>query len=167
MLSAKDSASAGDELKITLEQTTCTFSGGAILESGFTPVQNREILAGQIYYSNSSGDVSFILSTEPPLEITSGNDAVLISKQIITSAGDFESVKFQVYPNPVENQLKVSGVNLCGAELIIFNVNGQPVLKRIIGSDVVLLNVQDLNPGIHILKMIRKAQVETFKFIKK
>ncbi len=167
MLSDKDSAGAGDELKITLEQTTCTFSGGTIIESGFTPVQNREILAGQSYYSNSSGVAGFILSTEPPLEITSGNDAVLISKPIITTAGDLQSVKFQVYPNPVENQLKVSGENLSGAELIILNLNGQPVLRRIISSDVVLLNVQDLDPGIYILKMVRKAQVETFKFIKK
>jgi hypothetical protein len=142
MLTSADSVKSGDTVEIKVEQTNCTFFNDSIAEAGFAPSVNREITGNQSYFTNTSGVASVTLGTEFPAVLKSGNDAFLISEKVTTGNRDFHRQKFRVYPNPAENQLNVSGENLSGSKIVIYTMNGQPVVETMAGSNHVLLNVQ-------------------------
>jgi len=158
---------AGENIELLLEQTTCSFTNDSISESGFSPVANTEIDAGQSFFTDESGKVNILLESDPPLIITSGNDAVLISKTITTDADHFFTSEIRVYPNPVENELNISGENLEGAALIIFNVNGQKIIDQNIDSESFTLNTKNFISGFYHLKIVHNKRIGIHKFIKK
>ena len=167
MIPSTDSAVAGENIELLLEQTTCTFINDSILENGFSPMENIEVVAGQSFYADESGKVNISLESDPPLVITSGNDAVLISKRITTDVEYFITPEIQVYPNPVENELNISGENLIGARVFIFNANGKQIAVKNINSESFILDTRNLIPGLYQLKVVHNKQVEFHKFIKK
>jgi len=167
LISSTDSAMAGENIELLLEQTTCSFTNDSISESGFSPVANTEIDAGQSFFTDESGKVNILLESDPPLIITSGNDAVLISKTITTDADHFFTSEIRVYPNPVENELNISGENLEGAALIIFNVNGQKIIDQNIDSESFTLNTKNFISGFYHLKIVHNKRIGIHKFIKK
>ncbi len=167
MIPDKDSANVNDNVEIYLEQSTCTFSGGSITESTLSPILSQEIIADGIsYYSDEKGETSVLISKMPPLTIFSGNDAVLISKKVITSSHELTDQGIQVYPNPVEKELMVSGSGLSGKQMCIFNLNGESVWSELAPTSVQSIDVQDFPPGVYVLKILGGTDVKTFKFIK-
>jgi hypothetical protein len=168
MVSNKDSAIVNDEIEITLEQTTCSLAGGIITETDFIPIQNREITAGESsYFSDETGKAAIVLASAPPLLITSGNDAVLISNKIVTSITDFNDLDLQIYPNPAENELIVNGPGLAGTQMYIYDLNGKNIWSEPVFTSRKSIDVQVFTPGIYILKIVGKSAGKTVKFIKK
>lgn len=167
MLTSADSVKSGDTVEIKVEQTNCTFLSDSITETGFIPSINREITGSQTYLTNTSGVASVTLGTEFPAVWKSGNDAVLISEKVTTGNREVHRQEFRVYPNPVENQLNVSGENLAGSKIVIYTLNGQPVVETIAETNHASLHVQHIKTGVYLLKIIRNGQVEMYKLIKK
>jgi len=168
MIPDKDSANINDEVEITLQQSACIFSEGTIIETTLTPIQNREIIAGGTsYFSDESGKASVLTESVPPLTISSGNDAVLIQDKIITASPYVTGPEIRVYPNPVENELIVSGSDLVGKQMYIFDLNGKNIWSELVFTSGENIDVRFFNPGIYVLKIVGKSGVESFKFIKK
>lgn len=169
LTASKDSASTGEEIEVQLLQKTCEFSGGAISETGFVPVANAEI-AGTTVYTDEYGKAVVWLETEPPLVISSGNDAVLISKKLTTGIFPRFEKTFQVYPNPVVNELIVEG-SQAGWEMNVvfqlFTSGGQLVFEDEMHSGSKRISFSSLPPGIYYLKMISGKKAETHKIVKK
>ncbi len=168
MKSDKDSAVVNEEITITLNQSTCTFSEGIISETSLTPIQNREIFAnGKSYFSDENGQATILLETSPPLVVSSGTDAVLISKKIVTSIGNQVMSTIKVFPNPAENELVVNGYDLEDSHLYIFDLNGRNIWAETANTSKKYINVQSFIPGFYTLKIVGISGVKTFKFIKK
>ncbi|MDD2380782.1 MAG: T9SS type A sorting domain-containing protein [Mariniphaga sp.] len=100
----------GGELEVEMEQTVCTYADGVIFESGFIPVAQAEVLSGAgSYFTGSDGLAVFILNSDLPLVISSGNNAVMIVYASPTGSSPVVTDRFRVYPNPVENELILAG----------------------------------------------------------
>lgn len=170
LTASKDSALTGDEIEVHLLQKSCEFSDGAITESGFVPVANAEIVAGKTVYTDEQGKAVIQSETEPPLVISSGNDAVLISKKLTTVIFARFEKTFRVYPNPVVNELIVEG-KYVGSErnvgFQLFTSGGQMVFENEMHSDLERIGFSALPTGIYFLKIISGKKTETHKIVKK
>jgi len=170
LLASSDSAVIGDEIEVQLYQTECTFFEGEVLESGFIPVANAEIFAGNIYFTNNFGKAVFTLESEPPLVISSGVDAILISKKLTTVISSAVDKTFRIYPNPVENELTIEGFQVGGnsySELKLITTSGYILFEKKINQNQQRLNLSWLPPGIYYLKLVQGEKTETHKIIKK
>jgi hypothetical protein len=169
LLPSSDSAVAGQEIEVQLSQTECTLSDGEILESDFIPVVNAEIIAESTFYTSEQGKAVFVLETEPPLVISSGTDAVLIEKKVTTGISKIADRVFQVYPNPVEDELFIEGFQsgFSNSEIKLFTPGGQIVFQKQFKAEINRINLSWLPSGIYILTVIQGEMGETYKIIKK
>jgi len=162
----KDSARSGEEVEILYQQTDCQFRNDTISENGFTPVINQEITTDQIYFTGDDGKVAFIVENVPVV-ISSGNDAVLIADKLITGSNALHTLNFRIFPNPVKDQCIISGGNVKGSVIYIFNEYGRLVSQNIANSNRFILNVQKYTPGIYFVKVAKKENIITRKMIKR
>lgn len=170
LLVRPDSAANGDEIEVELIQTECTFAEGEILEAVFFPVANAEVFAGTAFYTNEQGKAVFSLETEPPLVVSSGNDAVLIAGKLSTGNKSLVQTIIRVYPNPVESELFIDGLEAGGIFKSVIQLHtpgGRLVLEKEIDHYTQRLNLSSLAPGIYFLKIIQGKKTETHKIIKK
>lgn len=89
-----------------------------------------------------------------------------ITVSYVTALGADKLAKISVYPNPVTNYLKVSGL-MTGCSLFITDISGKMQLMRTNTELVQDINVADLKPGIYILKVQHAGIIDAFKFVKK
>ncbi|MBW6534318.1 MAG: T9SS type A sorting domain-containing protein [Mariniphaga sp.] len=170
LLASLDSAVAGDEIEVQLSLSECTFSEGEVLETGFVPVSNAEIFAGNVYYTDNTGKAVFVLEPEPPIVVSSGVDAVLISKKLTTGISPIVEKAFRVYPNPVESELSIEGFQSGGnlySELKLITTEGQILFEKKINPNLQRLNLSWLPSGFYYLKLVHGEKTETHKIIKK
>ncbi|HEY1045294.1 MAG TPA: DUF4397 domain-containing protein [Bacteroidia bacterium] len=124
-------------------------SGITVLASGFLspnlPSGKDNGAAFGLFVVTASGRV-----IQLPLNTTSVTD-ILNSDQI------------SVYPNPVQNELKLK-VNETITSIEIMNMNGMVVKAEMGNND--LVSVGELNSGVYILNVTTEAGVYTLKFIK-
>lgn len=82
--------------------------------------------------------------------------------QSIQGDGDIDG--FSMYPNPVSTgKVYISTANNDAKEILIYDVLGTLVLKTtILGKE---LNVDDLDAGVYVLRVIEKSNVATRKLI--
>ncbi|WP_372933690.1 T9SS type A sorting domain-containing protein [Mariniphaga sediminis] len=173
LLSSKDSALTGEEVEITLEETSCSLANDVISESGFIPVSNAEVTAGSTYFTDETGKVAFTLENEPPLIVSSGSNAVLISKKLTTGVVPIARKVFRAYPNPVEDNLFIQGgkgVELTGnrgTSARILDPTGRVLFEKELVSGLVKMDLSSLPSGMYYLVIIQKGEAETHKIIKK
>lgn len=170
LLVSPDSAANGDEIEVELIQMECTFAEGEILESDFFPVANAEVFAGTAFYTNEQGKAVFSLETEPPLVVSSGNDAVLIAGKLSTGNKSLVQTIIRIYPNPVECELFIDGLEAGGifkSVIQLYTPGGRLVLEKEIDHYTQRLNLSSLAPGIYFLKVVQGKKTETHKIIKK
>jgi hypothetical protein len=127
-------------------------------------------------------DAAFMLGCCEPLGVTpfSGHlDEVRYYNRVLTSnevnqvkkypsqATASENVSTHcstVYPNPVIDQLRVSGKDL--KNISVYNSTGSMVLSRTVSGKIATIDVSSLKPGIYFLKANGEENVSG-KFIKK
>jgi hypothetical protein len=193
--SSRNSAGTGDEIEVWLEQTVCTYSEDGISESGFVPLANTEILAGQSYFTGSDGKTVFTLTVEPPLTVSSGSNAVLISKKTLTGAYSVSHHAFEIYPNPFINEFFIGGIPAVGypfsrdfsmddfidtdhfsgvkngpfpgAALKMISSDGRLIYDEILSFIPARLNSAFLPSGVYYLVILYQDRTETHKIIKK
>ena len=168
VLAGKDSASVNDEVELLLEQTTCTFSNGEIIENGLQPIENGEIVFNEnSFYTGVNGKIKIILETNPPVVFSSENNAVLVKERVTTSAETFQCNQLSIYPNPVKNilNIKLDGIQKYDAKLT--NLNGKVLAEKHSQSENSQIDMEIFSPGIYFLQVSRNNKTETFKIIKK
>ncbi|MGM0619902.1 MAG: T9SS type A sorting domain-containing protein [Bacteroidota bacterium] len=166
LLTNTDSAKRNDEVEILLEQTTCIFSDGEITESGFVPVKNEQVFAGDYFFTDENGKAVFTIDTDPPLTVSSGNNAVFIAKETITGIHEiFRNI--QVYPNPVENELTIGGTEISQSKIELFSSTGRLLFNNEISTFPAKVDFSSFHPGIYYLIVTHLHGTETHKIIKK
>ena len=78
----------------------------------------------------------------------------------------FTISNFQVYPNPVEYDFSITGIQNAGAIQLV-NTLGQVVLTQKIDSTTPTIDVSELPSGIYCYQITQNQQVITGKIIKK
>ncbi|KAF0237257.1 MAG: hypothetical protein FD181_2091 [Prolixibacteraceae bacterium] len=85
----------------------------------------------------------------------------------ITAIQSINNNKLIIYPNPVQDILRISNA-ASNSMLSIFSIKGQEVLKvKLRGTEDVNINVQNLKTGIYIVRLANGQDVFTGKMIKK
>lgn len=162
----KDSVTSNEQVEVYYQQTECQFQNEVISETGFAPVTNQEIIAGQSYFTGENGKVTFAAESVP-LVISSGNDAVLLEEKITTGNQFFSDINLQIYPNPVTDKCIISGKNIKGAVISLFTENGLSVYRQVAHTNPYILNVQKYTPGIYFLRVVDKESAITRKMVKR
>jgi hypothetical protein len=166
LLANADSAKMNDEVEILLEKTTCNFSDGEITESDFVPVKNKQVFAGDYYFTDENGKAVFTIHSEPPIIVSSGNNAVFIAKKTVTGIHEISQI-IQVYPNPVENELTIGGNVISKSTIQLFSSTGQLLINNEFNSLPVKVDFSSVQPGIYFLAVAHQHGTETHKIIKK
>ena len=71
---------------------------------------------------------------------------------------------FSILPNPVINEMSVTGV--AGSEIEVFDLNGLSVLKRFDAEDAETLDMSELRAGIYVVEIRMGDEVISKKIIK-
>ena len=90
---------------------------------------------------------------------------VCIASDPQLGTANFNSDKFNYYPNPVKDQLKVSHSSLISS-VAVFNMIGQQVLKVQANSTEVSVDMSSLPAGSYVVKATADDAADTFKVIK-
>jgi hypothetical protein len=169
LLTNKNTAGINEEVKLTLEQTECTYDGFKITESGFIPLVNKEITVtgGQSYFTDDDGVATVIIQSEPPVVYSSGNNAIVISGILTTSHASESIPEFKVYPNPVSDELTVICVDNSGYRLFMYDINGRIIYKNIVADHIRKIDVSEFKAGIYYLVLVSEDRSVTSKIIKK
>ncbi|MFP4367601.1 MAG: T9SS type A sorting domain-containing protein, partial [Bacteroidales bacterium] len=65
------------------------------------------------------------------------------------------SVSYQIFPNPVNDILYITGIEIFPVRIQIISDSGQVLIDKFI--DEGLINVQDLVPGLYILQVEKES----------
>lgn len=75
---------------------------------------------------------------------------------------DLENVSLNVYPNPAQDNLFVSGVDQpLGGELNLINLQGQVLHKWEMNVATIKINIADLPKGVYLLKLENRLTLKT------
>lgn len=72
-----------------------------------------------------------------------------------------------IYPNPVQDIIKLNLTKLDNYEINIYNSSGQKLIQKTISSDVLTIDLTSLNDGIYFITVDNKTERWTSKIIKK
>ncbi|TYA55950.1 endonuclease [Formosa maritima] len=85
---------------------------------------------------------------------------------LILSTDNFTSEDFNIYPNPVSDILNIQLKNPNETQIEIYNILGKRVLTKTINQSQII-NIENLNSGIYILKFTQGNSTISKKLIKK
>lgn len=87
---------------------------------------------------------------------------------VLSNEDDSFENQFLVYPNPVENQLKIRNpLNVGITNLVLFNSLGKEVRSLDINKDELIWDVSELPQGIYFLRIASEKKLEFKRVIKK
>ncbi len=109
------------------------------------------------YYIQVSGFASNVGN----FELTLNTD-----QSTVVSTEDFEQFGFSIYPNPVNNILSIDSQEII-TKVSIFNLLGQEVKTSNPETNNVSVDVNNLDSGVYIVKLVAGDKKSTKKFIKK
>ena len=103
------------------------------------------------------------------------SSSIFVKLETTISVGLDETAKrvsFEVYPNPVENELRLNfpnGIDQTDIELIMHDLTGKEV-KRVNaqqGVELQILNVDDLKSGLYFISMVKEGErLQSKRFVK-
>lgn len=111
---------------------------------------------------------TYEVSAETPCEPGSGygqTEDYTLNVEAPLETGGFSNDHFTYYPNPVKNMLNISN-NSAITSVSVFNMLGQEVLSKSIGSNSGQVNLSVLPSGNYVVKITADSGVQTFKIIK-
>ncbi len=144
------SASSGLDVTLTIVSGPATISGNEI---SFNNIGTVVIRASQ------SGNDSFLPATdvEQSFEIFT----------ITSSIQENEVVTIKIYPNPVVEQLTITGLSDNVESITLVDMNGIEIHKYTPNSKELTLNVHDLNLGMYMAIIKSVNSIQHIRFIKK
>jgi hypothetical protein len=122
-------------------------NGNSVTHSGLFAETNYEV------YVRSNCDTS-LSAWEGPFAFTT------------TTLGNsqFDTTKFQIYPNPVQSILNITNTEMI-KDVTIFSINGQKVYTNTFDSTELQINVSHLAKGVYILKAATEYSQQSFKIV--
>ncbi len=86
-------------------------------------------------------------------------------KKALATTGWMEIKKpldWQVYPNPTSSMLNITGIDLSGAEIQVFDLSGKLCGEY---QNTTTINTSNLGSGTYLLRIIKDSKVEQVKFV--
>ena len=120
------------------------------------------------------GGATITLSGHPATEyfVEGVNEAGFKTPQLFAfnidcPLGLSEGFKWQVYPNPAQDQITISG-SVVDAQLLVMDALGRKYQPFIIGksSKEITLDINELTSGIYFIRVIKGENQQVIKFIK-
>ena len=81
------------------------------------------------------------------------------------AVNDFDMTELAIYPNPVQNSLKITNTSLLDS-VSIFSVLGQEVINKKVNGLQTEINTTPLSNGIYFVKISSEGREKTIKIIK-
>lgn len=97
---------------------------------------------------------------------TATSNVVTFTTDPIVSVEDFDYVKLEVYPNPVDLDLYLTATKVI-EEVHVYNILGQRVMTQKSNSSSLRLDVSRLATANYVLKVKVEGVLHTIKFVKK
>lgn len=165
------SVSKGGQVNIFNWKVNCYMNtSGEISESEFLPVPGQPVLLGitttPAGFTNVSGNLILTLEHNSPWIISAGNDAVLVFERMITNVNTDINRQINVYPNPANHYINVSGINHPSIIRII-DTSGRTRMSETCNDAQTQILIDTLESGIYIIVIEEYNNVHRFKFIKK
>jgi len=111
------------------------------------------------------GDI-LIIEVEEDADSSEPLDSFLISAYSTgLSTEDTVIEGFTMYPNPVENQLNLSAINVI-SDVVIYNILGESVLEINPNDVKTSIDVSNLSTGPYVVKIHSANQIGAYKLIK-
>lgn len=97
------------------------------------------------------------------VEYDNTNGITISVKEVILGVSDnVEAPKLKVYPNPVSNELNISGLTI-STNATIFSVTGRKIMDVEVSNEHSSIDLNELSSGMYLLNVSGK----TLKFVKK
>lgn len=73
---------------------------------------------------------------------------------------------FRIYPNPAKNYIYVEGVEILDANLVLMDLSGKILFERKLQNGINTINIESLQKGVYLLKILNDSNAKVFRFIK-
>ncbi len=84
-----------------------------------------------------------------------------------TPVVELQKSMLRVYPNPANDKLNIDfGRPMKNAIISIFDLQGRQLLSKIIDGETEILDIQNLNKGMYILRLSDGSENTVMNFIK-
>lgn len=146
--------STDDTLNIYLLTGSDQILVDQLIPPNFTMIwEDRSISLSNLLPLNSSLQLMVKISDySPNINITeAGFDRFSITNYNTTSASQIAQERLLIYPNPTNENIKIEGFKK-GNKIQLYNLNGSFISEFIVESDVVNLELNNLNSGIYLIK---------------
>ena len=135
----------------------------------------RLTATGATNYKWSTGETTISIIVSPTEATTysvigTNNHGCTDSAEVIVSGGtgideNSQMSLVEVYPNPAHEKLFIKTSEFVNT-IEIFTMTGAMVQQQSCWSDNMEINVQNLSPGIYVLRLVTDYAVETRRFVK-
>ena len=127
----------------------CSYFEDPVVSSGLSNilVHDQEMLL----VASTIGELSFAPSTATNQDHQGFADIYLLKFDLSTNVAETNEMRaIQAYPNPAREEVVFSGVNMVGAQVEVFDMQGKSCLRQITNSN---LNVSSLSSGVYLAKV--------------
>lgn len=112
--------------------------------------------------TNNSDFTQFVITSDLG---TVYYDNLYLHKNTILSNNSFEASKIRMYPNPASTKLTIDAQQVI-EKISVSNILGQEVISMSTNSQLINLDISDLQSGIYVVKTVIDGNVSSTKFIK-
>ena len=127
------------------------------------------VTSEDIHFSYSVGQVFNDAISHPEYFISQGIQHPMLLVIIETTLDTERTVRMNVYPNPVGDQLHIELQSQCQVEcrVLLLNMQGQVLIEKAFETADLTLPLETIGPGNYVLKVVTgKLECNTFKIIK-
>jgi len=126
---------------------------------------NVDNMRGELRTVNlSTGQTTFLGLINPTANFGSITWASIPTDATL-STENVESVNFNIYPNPAQNNINITSDNLI-EDIVIYNLLGEKVFQKSIETTDTNLLIDSLQAGIYFLQASFSNQIITKRFVK-
>lgn len=93
------------------------------------------------------------------VEITNADVVVIVELELIVSVNEWSKDSFTLYPNPASDYVMLSNITDLDTRIIISDINGRIVLDIQPESDDNRLNLEHLDEGIYLIRMMTRDKM--------
>ncbi len=112
--------------------------------------------------TNNTDFTQFVISSDLG---TVYYDNLYLHKNTVLGTESFEVSNVKMYPNPAQNILNIQSVAKMD-KVSVYNVLGQEVISKTPNSELLILDVSNLENGIYVVKSSIEGIISSSKFIK-
>ncbi len=129
--------------------------------------ENKALQDGTWYSYRVTAAYNGIECESAPFKARYGNEYCVKVYYSLTGVEESEGTSSRVYPNPVEGQLTVEGEEM--TDLVVCDLLGQQLMEQhgLGGVSSWTLPVDNLSPGLYLIKINGKQGVSSHCFVKK